>query len=30
LRRSDDPDVTIVEGSGKGSKRIQLKGRKVK
>ena len=30
LRRSDNPDVTIVEGSGKGSKRIQLKGRKVK
>jgi PKD repeat protein len=30
LRRSDNPNVTIVEGSGKGSKRIQLKGRKVK
>jgi hypothetical protein len=30
LRRSDNPDVTIVEGSGKGSKRIQLKGRKLK
>ncbi|MHB1811824.1 MAG: PKD domain-containing protein [Thermoplasmataceae archaeon] len=30
LRRSDNPDVTIVEGSGKGSKRIQLKGRKIR
>ena len=30
LRRTDNPNVTIVEGSGKKAKRIQLKGRKIK
>ena len=30
LRRTDNPNVTIVEGSGKKAKRIQLKGRNVK
>ena len=30
LRREDNPDVTIVEGTGKKAKRIRLQGKKVK
>ena len=30
LRREDNPDVTIVEGTGKQAKRIRLQGKKVK
>jgi hypothetical protein len=29
LRREDNPDVTIVEGTGKKAKRIRLQGKKV-